>query len=220
MLDAVRRAWEGQADVSLATLFAMLANRGIGWGSSDEDLLCELAELERQHPGELPLIDARVTARYLLQTEEPAHRVTVDPWRIIARRPGVTTQPGVWDYATVRTAVVGGPLVLTSADGIEHRLGVLSRITLLDATPTASVTSLDGLRRRAMGDAVYLIVLEDDSQVLLSGALEHFAAGRRELRQESRSWEQLLRCTPGEAFTVQPGGVDYAAVRQILVVEA
>ena len=45
VLDAVRRVWEGQPDLTLPTLFAMLANRGVGWGAGDEDLLRELAAM-------------------------------------------------------------------------------------------------------------------------------------------------------------------------------
>ncbi|MDO5512030.1 hypothetical protein [Corynebacterium sp.] len=223
VLDAVRRVWEGHPDMSLPTLFAMLANRGVGWGATDEDLLRELAAMEKLHPAELPLVDARVTARYLVITEAPAHRVMVDPWRVIVRRPGVTAQPGVWRYATVRPAVIGGPLVVTSADGVDHRLGVLTRMTLLDDIPTSTVDSLSGLRRRTMGDAVYLVILDDDSQVVLSHGFEHFVAGRRALHQDSRAWEQLVACEAGQALVMQPpgGGPEHhlAPVREILTVE-
>ena len=61
VLDAVRRAWEGQPDLSLPTLFGVLANEGIGWGSTDEDLVTALAAMERTRPGFLPRIDDRVT---------------------------------------------------------------------------------------------------------------------------------------------------------------
>lgn len=223
VLDAVRRVWEGQPDLTLPTLFAMLANRGVGWGAGDEDLLRELAAMERLHPGELPLVDARVTARFLLHTDGPAHRVMVDPWRVVARRPGVTAQPGVWRYATLRAATVGGPLVVTSAEGIDHRLGVLTRITLIDDAPTSTVATLDGRRRREQGDEVYLLTLTDDTTLLLSHGLDVFRAGRRELQHETRTWESLVTCTPGHPLVVRPPGggpvVEYAPVREILVVE-
>lgn len=223
VLAAVQRVWEGQPDLSLPTLFGILSNRGIGWGATDEDLVRELGVLARVHPGELPLVDARVTARYLLRTESPEHRVMVDPWRVIVRRPGVTAQPGVWSYATLRPAFVGGPLVVTSQEGIDHRLGVLSGITLLDAAPSATVPSLCGVQRRDQGDAVHLISLADDSTVLLSHGLERFVAGRRSLDREERTWESLVQCRPGVPLVVQPPGggppVEYAAVQEILSVE-
>ncbi len=218
VLEAVGRVWEGQPELSLPTLFGILANRGIGWGASDEDLLRELAVMERERPARLSLVDAR----YLILTTE--HRVMVDPWRVIVRRPGVTAQPGVWDYSSLRPVVVGGPLVLTSEDGIEHRLGEVTAIMLIDAHPTPTVPTLDGLQRREMEDRVYLLALEDESTVLLSHGLQRFHAGRRELAQDRLRWESLPACTPGQPLLVQPPGggpvVELAVVGAIYLVEA
>lgn len=223
VLDAVRRAWEGQPDLTLPTLFGVLANRGVGWGATDEDLLRELSAMERTHPGTLPLVDARVTARFLLRTESPGHRVMVDPWRVVVRRPEVAAQPGVWHYATIRPAFVGAPLVLTSAEGIDQRLGVLSSITLLDDMPTPTVPDLTGLRRRSLGDAVYLITFTDGATVVLSHGLDHFSAGRRRLEHETSNWESLPVCRPGVPLVVQaPGGGrprEYGVVQGIVLLE-
>ncbi|MDO5671168.1 MAG: hypothetical protein Q4G50_14350 [Corynebacterium sp.] len=223
VLDAVRRVWEGQPELSLPTLFAMLANRGVGWGVSDVDLVRELEAMARVHPGELPLLDARVTARHLILTEDPAHRVMVDPWRVIVRRPGVSAQPGVWPYARLRPTFVGSPLVISSAEGIDHRLGVVTRITLLDDAPRATVLSLTGVERRERGDDVHLVTLADDSVVLLSHGFEHFIPARRELTQLTRPWEKLVECAPGRPLRIAPPGgaapVDLADVGEILVVE-
>lgn len=223
VLDAVRRVWEGQPELSLPTLFGILANRGVGWGAGDEDLLRALAEIEHTHPGTLPLLDARVTSRYLLLTQDPGHRVMVDPWRVVVRRPGVSAQPGVWDYATIRPAFVGSPLVVTSAEGIDHRLGVLSRISLLEESPRPAVADLSGVRRRDLGDAVYLLTLTDGDTVVLSHGFDRFTAGRRSLEHESRAWESLPACRPGQPLVVQPPGGgppgEYAQVRDILLLE-
>ncbi|QGU03725.1 hypothetical protein [Corynebacterium comes] len=223
VLDAVRRAWEGQPELSLPTLFGILANQGVGWGASDEDLLRALSTTERTHPGTLPLVDARVTSRYLLLTESPEHRVMVDPWRVIVRRPGVSAQPGVWDYATIRPAFVGSPLVITSAEGIDHRLGVLARISLLDASPDPGIADLTGIRRRDLGDAVYLVTLRDGDTVVLSHGFDRFTAGRRSLDHEARPWDSLVACSPGQPLVVRsPGGgraLEYAEVRDILLLE-
>lgn len=223
VLDAVRRVWEGQPELSLPTLFGLLANRGIGWGATDEDLLRELSAMERTRPGTLPLLDARVTARFLLFTEAPGRRVMVDPWRVVVRRPGVSAQPGVWHYATIRPAFVGSPLVITSAEGIDHRLGVLSNITLLDDMPTPTVPDLTGLKRRGMGDAVHLITFTDGSTAVLSHGLDHFTASRRRLEHESSVWESLPACRPGAPLVVQgPGGGptrEYGVVQDIVLLE-
>ncbi len=226
VLDAVRRTWEGQPDLPLATLFGILANRGIGWGSTDEDLAAALADMERIHPGRLPRDDGRVTARYLLVTDVPGHRVTIDPWRVIVRRitgSGRAAQPGVWGYRRIRPAFPGSPLVIADSDGIEHRLGVVRRITLLDERPQEEVPELSGLRRREVGDLVHLIRLTDGETVLLAHGLERFIPDRRSLDRRAEKWEQVLTCRPGEPLVVsRPGGGQLnrlAEVDSILLVE-
>lgn len=59
-LAALRKAWEGQPDLSLPTLFALLANRGIGWGVSDAELVTELERQAEVHPPLLPLEGGRI----------------------------------------------------------------------------------------------------------------------------------------------------------------
>lgn len=210
VLDAVRRAWEGQPDLPLATMFGMLNNRGIGWGSTDEELVAALAEFERVHPGQLPRVDARVTARWLIVTDAPAHRVTVDPWRVVVRRimdSGQVSQPGVWDYRALRPTFPGSPLVIADSEGIEHRLGVVTRLTLLAEDPGETVPDLSGLRRREIGDAVYLIRLADGENVLLDHGIERFLPGRRRLERRAGRWESLPACRPGDALViVRPDG--------------
>ena len=216
VLEAVRRAWEGQPDLSLPTLFGVLANRGIGWGSTDEDLLAALAAMGRTRPGTLPRIDDRVTARFLLLTESPAHRVTVDPWRVIVRSTGL--QPVAWEYSRLRPAAVGAPLVIADADGIDHRLGVISSITLIDGDPVEYVDDLSGLGRAGLGDRMYLVRLADDALVLVGHRLHVVVAGRRELSTEDATWDALVECRPGAVLRIhRPAG---AGIRELGVVES
>ncbi|AKK07852.1 hypothetical protein HCH15_11380 [Corynebacterium testudinoris] len=201
VLDALRRTWEGQPDLSLPTLFARLANDGIGWGSTDEQLLTVLQEMERVQPGRLPLIDARVTATYLLVTESPDYRITVDPRRVITRRAARDSQLGLWTYSAIRPAFVGHPLVITDAEGIDHRLGVVTSCTLLADIPL----SLDGLSRRRLGDASYLVVLSNGDTVVIDHRLRLFSSGRRELHREELTWESLM--LDGSTLSARrPGG--------------
>lgn len=222
VLHALQRTWEGQPDLSLPTLFGILANRGIGWGATDEDLVVVLAELERAHPGVLPLIDARVTSRYLLRTQAPAHRITIDPFRMIVRRER-TSQPGSWAYSGLRPSFVGGPLVVSDEEGIDHRLGVITQITLLDDAPAAEVADLSGVQRRDLGNEVYLLVLAGGETVLLSHRIDHFVAGRRSVSHEPIQWEKLLACRSGAPVEIQvPGGgesLKLNEVEKILVVD-
>ncbi|GAB2501662.1 hypothetical protein CATRI_01935 [Corynebacterium atrinae] len=201
ILEALRRTWEGQPDLSLPTLFAMLANEGVGWGSTDEQLLTVLQEMERVQPGRLPLVDARVTSPYLLVTESPDFRVTVGPSQVITRRSGRVAQPGIWSYSAIRPAFVGQPLVITDAEGIDHRLGVLVSCTLLADVPL----SLDGLTRRSLGDVSYLVILSNGDTVVVDHRLRLFSSGRRELHREELTWEHLA--VDGSTLLVQrPGG--------------
>lgn len=221
VLDAVRRAWEGQPDLSLPTLFGVLANEGIGWGSTDEDLVTALAAMERTRPGFLPRIDDRVTARYLIRTESPTHRVTVDPWRAIVRSSGL--QPVAWEYSRLRPASVGAPLVIADADGIDHRLGVIMSVTLLDDSPSEFVADLGGLERELLGERTYLMRLADGEVVLVGHRLHVVIAGRRELSTEDTTWQRLEQCRPGAPLRIRrPAGAgvrEFGVVESILVVE-
>src|SRR5699024_9586868 len=53
VLHALRRTSAGQPDLSLPTLMAMAATEGIGWGSSDEELMDYLTDIATQYPPEL-----------------------------------------------------------------------------------------------------------------------------------------------------------------------
>ena len=226
VLDALRRTWEGQPELPLSTLFGMLENRGVGWGTGDPELLRVLGEMERTHPARLPLVDSRPTGRYLLTTHDPEHRVTIDRHRVIVRRimpDRRAAQPGVWDYRAIRPTGPAAPLVITDAEGIEHRLGVVRHITLLDAAPAPEVVDLAGLRRREVGEAVHLIRLAGGDMVLLDHGLELFRRGRRSLERDSLRWEELGTCRPGGELTVRlragGGVVELGTVEQILAVE-
>ncbi|MDK8682261.1 hypothetical protein [Corynebacterium accolens] len=130
-LAALRKAWEGQPDLSLPTLFALLANRGIGWGVSDAELVTELERQAEVHPPLLPLEGGRVgTGVWLVLSDAPTSRITADSSRIIVRRPNA--QPVVWEYSAIRPTGSGRPFVVTDTEGFEHRLGIVSSIMRLD----------------------------------------------------------------------------------------
>ncbi|WP_408932804.1 hypothetical protein [Corynebacterium marquesiae] len=72
-LESLRRAWEGQPNLSLPTFFAMLANQGIGWGATDDELVAELERQARVHPPLLPLEDGRIAAGEWLVLADAPH---------------------------------------------------------------------------------------------------------------------------------------------------
>ena len=52
IVDALQRVWEGQPDLSLAEIWGMLETRGVGWATTDEELLGQLRSLIDAHPAE------------------------------------------------------------------------------------------------------------------------------------------------------------------------
>ncbi|MGP6173989.1 hypothetical protein [Corynebacterium sp. A21] len=212
----------------------MLENRGIGWGSGDQELIDVLRALRREYPAQLsgysrtaaPSPADEVRGRFLVETESPAHRVTVDPFRVSVRR--VTRekeqpQPGVWEFERIRRCRAGDPLVLTDTAGIDHRLGVIFRITLLNSDPEPEVATLDGLERRDIEDQVYQLLLEDGGSALLTHGLSVFTVARRSLAQRHLKWERLLSATPGKTLRVREAGsgqaVDLGMLEKIIPLE-
>ncbi|APT93262.1 hypothetical protein CPHO_10560 [Corynebacterium phocae] len=59
VIASLRAAWEGQPDLPLATLLGVVSNAGIGWGSSDEQLVEVLEELASVHPPLFPIPGAQ-----------------------------------------------------------------------------------------------------------------------------------------------------------------
>lgn len=218
VLDQLQRTWEAQPDLPLATLFGMLEAQGLGWGTDDETLVRTLERLQRRHPGMVsgysqnsaPQAAVSVTGRYVVETEGPAHRVTIDPFRISVRSTGGQERrprPGVWDYERIRTCRAGLPLVITDVAGIDHRLGVVVRITLLDVHPVAEETDLGGLVRQEIGDRVYHLQFGGGDVAVLDHGLEVYSVGRRQVDQRRLRWERLQVARPGaELALVQRGG--------------
>lgn len=211
VLAELQRTWEGQPDLSLPTLFGILDNHGIGWGSEDAELIDALREMARRHPSQVrgyaratsPDNGQEVPGRFLVETQSPAYRVTVDPFRVSVRSATATRQPGVWGFERIRRCHTGEPLVIVADSGIEHRLGVVSRITLVNSEPAPEVASLDGIRRRELGDAVYQVVFATGDTALLDHGLELFRVSRREVAHDRLKWEQLLRARPGHDLVVR-----------------
>lgn len=234
VLDQLQRTWEAQPDLPLATLFGMLETRGVGWGTDDETLVRALRDLQREHPGQLaghsrtdaPEGAKFIAARYLVETESPGHRVTIDPFRVSVRGnggQGHRPRPGVWGYQRIRTCRAGLPLVITDAAGIDHRLGVVARITMLDAHPVAEEADLGGLVRQEIKNHVYHLDFEGGDVAVLDHGLEVYTVGRREVSQRRLRWERLLVARPGEELTVvQSGGavVELGVLAKIVALES
>ncbi|MEL4162827.1 hypothetical protein [Corynebacterium bovis] len=186
-----------------------------------------------EQPGPLPgPRDTPLTGRFLVETEQPAHRVTVDPWHVGVRRtvagtghrathqrsggrapdgtaadhaPAGPPQPVAWRYRRIRACRAGEPLVVTDAEGIDHRLGLVARISVIDHTATP-LTDLTGLRRDALADRTFLIVFDDGSTALVDRSLWVYEVGRRDISHRRLRWRRLSSAAVGAPLVVQQQG--------------
>lgn len=234
VIGQLQRAWEAQPDLSLATLFGMLETHGVGWGTDDQTLLGVLAQLEQRHPTYLAGYsrhaaagqENQVQGRYLVETESPDHRVTLDPYRVGVRRvgrDGERLRPGLWEFERIRTCRPGLPLVIADGSGIDHRLGIVVRITLLDPAPTSEVTDLTGLQRRDIDNGVYHLQFDRGDVAVLDHGLEVYSIGRRAIEQRRHKWSALSVARAGEPLIVaQPGGevLTLGTLEKIVVLES
>lgn len=233
-LDALRRAWEGQPDLSLPTLFGILAGQGVGWGASDVDLVAALESMAAQHPPLLPVRDdGLVDGSWLVTCDggQTLVTLTVDcegAGCVVVRRrerefsegssvkrPG---QPVVWRYSGLRPAGPGRPLVIADADGIEHRLGM---IDLLSAVRSSSAPTAELEGRRRIGDSSF-IVRTDAGTILVERRLYFFEPGARAVECHELSWDKILTCRPGEELRVAvPGGSErgFGVVRDAFIAQ-
>ncbi len=193
VLGAVGNAWAGQPDLTLPTLMAMAANQGIGWGSSDEELIGYLESIAQNYPPEITPEDLADGAGFMLTMMDKGLRISlVDAHVIVRSHP--THQTVVWEYDSFRTTGPGFPLVISDTAGIDHRLGITERITRLDSD--AKRTDLEGISRAEIGDAVYVMVSDDGRTVTLSRRLEVSSTDRRSLEVTSHQWNRVSSHAP------------------------
>lgn len=216
VLGAVRNAWAGQPDLTLPTLMAMAANQGIGWGSSDEEIIGYLESIAQNYPPEITPDDLADGAGFMLTMMDKSLRISlVDAHVIVRSHP--THQTVVWEYDRFRTTGPGFPLVISDTAGIDHRLGITERITRLDSD--AKRTDLKGLGRADIGDAVYVIVTEAGRTVTLSRRLEVSSADRRSLELSSYQWNRVISHAPLIVELAGGEGLEIGVPTKVLLAE-
>lgn len=206
VLEELRATWEGQPDLSLATLFGILQNSGVGWGTEDPELVTALQQMRHRQPAR---IGPQLSSRFLVNTSGPDNRITIDPFRVVLRRllpRGAHTQPGVWEYSSIQRCEVGVPLLITDATGIDHRLGVVESIELVDDNPQAQEPGLPELKRADIDALVLLIQLEGERTVVLDRSLNVFSPQGRELHHEMIRWEVLSAIQVGQPLVSTVAG--------------
>jgi len=213
MVNALARLWKARPDLSLTQVLGLLETHGLGWNATDEETLDVLRSLSARTPANLRdvpgalLPDGTVAGNYLITTENSAgdadRLITLYPDRVAVRHiPHYRSeavhhpQPVIWDHDGIQHCLVASPLIIPDTEGIPHRLGLVSSITIL-ALPgnELDITSLDRRHRQRL-DGVYLLEL-DDAIVLLDRTLQLFTTDRRHLHREQLDWAQLLTCTVG-----------------------
>lgn len=203
VLEELRTTWEGQPNISLPTLFGILANRGVAWGTTDEELIAALREEALRHPADLPRDESgRATTSALVTTTNPDLRVTCTPTEVIVRAASESQrQPGVWGYAALRPTGPGRLLVLTDHEGTEHKLGIVTLITVLDDENTRA-TTLDGLGRADRDNREWLITTTDGRRHVLGHSLSTWDAQRRHVDTSTKKWTRVATCSVGQPLVV------------------
>lgn len=143
------------------------------------------------------------------------------------RNPQASTQPSLWRVTEIKRCRAGEPLILVDDSGIQHRLGVVRRLTALysgdnlrpeldsnlvhagRAADTASAgemqrTNLSGVNQEDLDGRVFVARLaECAGTVVIAQTLDCFLAERRELRISTLRWSQLLDAREGETLQVR-----------------
>lgn len=197
VLRALERVWEGQPDLPLAAIWGELANRGVGWATSDAELLDHLEALHAMAPS---LLDAAHPTLALVRTESPAYWLTVDTkaHTVVVRDPAGRVAPGRWTFAPTDSVRLNWPCTLTDTNGTPHRLGVAVAIDILDGPVRSDLT---GLRP---GEGLYGVELADGAgMVVLSRPARAYLRGRRTTDVEKLAWTRVLRGVVGEPLALE-----------------
>lgn len=201
MMHALQEAWEGQPDLTLPAFLGMLHNRGLSWATSEEEMRELLREVQLEHPS---LMTAPPTAPTLVRTTSPQLSVTLFPGTVVVRRADDPQRmPSVWRYTHLRPTGPGRQLILTDEEGVEHHLGVVELVTVLDPR---RAPELHGAQRRNIGEAQWLLMLDDATRAILGQRLRVWATVGRETQLTTLAWSHIERFTVGRDIVVAPAG--------------
>lgn len=241
LLSRVERLWEGQPQLSLGDLVGLLYSHGVNYGSSDADAAAIVDRLEFLHPAVLPLtvaagqrqagqrqagerrLERPVDCLMLAGEGGLQQRVYCDDSWVVIRRwqgDGKALQPVAWNYATIRPAGPGRPLVISDSEGHEHRLGIVERIDSVAAGAlTVHPQSFATLRTSDLWHqdmVLYTTADEHSLRIVVGERLDIFRIHRRDISHEDRYWQQLtcqdnqLRAQLGDGRWLDLGAVDVA----------
>ena len=218
LISALQDAWEGQPDLTLPAFLGMLQARGISWASSEEELLALLAQISSEHPS---LIDGTLNHPIQITTLNPRLAVTLTGGTAVVRSAADPQRPpSAWRYSGLRPAGPGRPLVVTDAEGVEHRLGVVELATRLDSD---AAPAIEGLHSGDVGSAQWLILFEDGRRAILSHRLRIWTTVGRETEVDTLAWVSVDKLEPGAEMQITPAGggkpLRLGSVREVLLLE-
>lgn len=216
ILAVLQDLWQGQPDLSLGQLIAVLQHRGVGWGTTDEAASSIVSQLAHEHPSLIDDTSGPITAT----TIAPEHLVTLVNGFVVVRSASAPGRmPAVWRASSIRKTGPGVPLVVTDGAGVEHRLGVVTLLSRFSADPIPS-----GLTRGSVGAARWLVLFEDGGRAVVGQRIRVWTQNRRDVDVVTYTWERILSCEPGEDMQITPpsGGAPVAVgrVERVLPLEA
>lgn len=121
---------------------------------------------------------------------------------------------------------------MADSGGVEHRLGVvtlISRVENADGIDSGEGTgapqppAIEGLGRFEIGNAVWLVILNDGARILLTQRLHVWQVDGRSVNKTTHAWNQVVRCRVGENFAYESAGGDRVVmgdVVKLLLVES
>ena len=196
---ALQRAWEGQPDLTLAQLIGILQNSGLGWCTTDEEAVELLTAMEREHPS---LIGA-TSGPHTITTVNPPHLVTITGGYVVVRSGADPERmPAVWRMEGMRKTGPGLPLVVSDAEEVEHRLGIVSLVTRLEGIPEASI----GIARADVGNRRWLVLFDDGARAVVGQRIRVWRVEGRTVVSERIAWSEIVRCEPGAGMEIAPAG--------------
>ena len=200
-MHALQEAWEGQPDLTLPAFLGMLHNRGLSWATTEEEMRELLREVRDEHPS---LMTAPPTQPTLVRTTSPRLSVTLFPDTVVVRRADDPQRmPSVWRYTRLRPTGPGRQLILTDEEGVEHRLGVVELVTVLNPQ---LAPGLPGVRRRDIGEAQWLLMLDDATRAILGPRLRVWTTVGRETQLTTLAWSHVEHFALGGDIVVAPAG--------------
>ena len=216
---ALQQAWEGQPDLTLPAFIGVLQNRGLSWGSSEDELLELLRTMSEERPA---LLTAPLNQAVAVTTAGPRLSVTLTPEVVVVRNAADPQRmPGVWRYASFRPMSPARPLVVTDTEGVEHRLGVVEQVNVVKQS---SDSQLAGLTPGDIGARRWLLMFADGRRALLGQRLRLWETAGRETHVRTLGWSELITCAAGEDMEIAPLGggepLELGLVETVLLLEA